>query len=254
MNKYIKIVFLIILVTKSIMTFADSNLALLDVASTQYTDGQFEEAILTYTQILDNEYESSELYYNLGNCHYKLSELAFAILYYEKADLLAPNDEDIDFNLELARSHTVDKLDVIPEFFLSSWYNRLSTILLTNTWAVISMISFGISLLIFLLYIFTSSTIIKKLSFYSATLLLLVSLSSFIISSKESSKLMNRNTAIIFSPSVTIKSSPVESGTDLFLLHEGTKVTIIDSVSTWFEIKLIDGNEGFIQKESLKII
>ena len=250
-----KILFIfIILLSFANQAMADSNQGLMEVAARQYSDGNYSEAITTYNQILSTGYESAELYYNLGNSYYKTSDLPNSILFYEKAKLLTPNDEDIIFNLDLARSHTMDKIDEIPEFFIYSWINRLAGILLADTWAIISMISFAISLIIFIIYFISGYLIIKKLSFYSATVVLLVSIATFIFSYKESSKIIRHDSAIIFSPSITIKSSPDDNGNDLFLLHEGTKVHLLDSLSEWYEIQLADGNEGWLKKESIEII
>ena len=249
-----KIVPIIIGILFAFPAFADSNQAILEIANKNYSDGEYEAAIANYEKVIETGYESATLYYNLGNAYYKTGELAPAILFYEKAHLLAPNDEDINFNLELANSHVVDKLETIPAFFLSKWIDSLSTQLSSNNWAIISMITFGIGLILFLIYLYISIPLVKRFAFYFSILLIVGTIVSFSFSSKEDNKLSAHDSAIIFSPSVTVKSSPDESGTDLFLLHEGTKVQLNDSLGTWVEIALSDGNEGWILKEAIRVI
>ncbi|MEA3446041.1 MAG: tetratricopeptide repeat protein, partial [Bacteroidota bacterium] len=236
------------------LAFADSNQALIEMANKQYSDGDYPAAIANFEKVLETGYESAGLFYNLGNAYYKSGELSAAILFYEKAKLLAPNNEDINFNLELANSHVTDKLEIIPEFFLVEWINSFSLMFSTNQWAIAGMIALGLCLIFFLIFLYNRVALIRRFSFYLSMLLLVATISSFIFSSKEAKKLSIRDTAIIFSPSVTVKSSPDESGTDLFLLHEGSKVRLIDSIGTWVEISLSDGNEGWIEKEAIRVI
>ncbi|MCF8455470.1 MAG: tetratricopeptide repeat protein [Bacteroidales bacterium] len=249
-----KVLFFTLSLFLAMTSFADSNNALLEMANKHYTDGEYNEAIANYEQIIETGYESAALYYNLGNSYYKTGELAPAILFYEKAHLLAANDEDIVFNLELANRHVVDKLEAIPDFFLNQWINNLSIQLSTNQWAIISMVAFGVALLLFLIFLYVSVPLVKRFSFYFSMLLVIVAVSGFIFSSKEANKLTAHDTAIIFSPTVTVKSSPDEGGTDLFLLHEGSKVQLNDSIGNWVEIALSNGNEGWILKEAIRVI
>jgi tetratricopeptide (TPR) repeat protein len=251
MNKLIIIILGLLIST---LAHADSNKAILEMANQQYNNGDYAGAIANYEKVIETGYESAALYYNLGNAYYKTGELAPAILFYEKAHLLAPNDEDIVFNLELANSHVVDKLEAIPDFFLVQWINTLSMQLSTNQWAIISMVTFGVALLLFLVFLYVSVPLVKRFSFYISMLLVIGAITGFVFSSKEARKLTAHNTAIIFSPTVTVKSSPDESGTDLFLLHEGSKVQLNDSIGNWVEIALSNGNEGWILKEAIRVI
>jgi hypothetical protein len=138
--------------------------------------------------------------------------------------------------------------------FLVKWINNISAQLSSDLWAIASMITFGVGLILFLIYLYISVPLVKRFSFYLSVLLVIAAIVSFSFSSKEDKKLSAQDAAIIFSPSVTVKSSPDESGTDLFLLHEGTKVQLKDSLGTWAEIALSDGSEGWIMKEAIRVI
>lgn len=219
-----------------------------------YVDGRFEEAIHTYESILDSGYEAPELYFNLGNAYFKSHKLTPAILNYERAILLAPNDEDIAYNLDLARSYVLDKIDLLPQLFLKDWHLAIVRLLNSDNWAYVSIISFILFLFLFSLYLFKQGYRIKRVAFWLGLLLLFVSISGYVFSFHHKQLITSHDKAIVFSPSVTVKSSPDESGTDLFLIHEGTKVMIEDTLGIWTEIKLEDGNKGWIYSSDIEKI
>jgi len=248
-----KIIAVLIFLISSNILFADSNQSLIEKANNEYINGSFEQAIETYNLVLETGYESASLYYNLGNAYYKNNQLAYSILFFEKAKLIAPNDEDINFNLELANSHTTDKIEVIPDMFLKSWFNTISSLYSSNFWAIASMITFIVCLILFSLFLFSRKTSIKRVAFYLSMLLLFTSIMAFVFSRNETSIQTSHNYGIIFD-SITVKSSPDNYGTDLFLLHEGTKVKVLETNDKWIKIKLTDGSEGWIVSENMKII
>jgi tetratricopeptide (TPR) repeat protein len=233
---------------------ADSNESLIEVGNAHYAKGEYKEAIAIYEQIAGTGSESATLWFNLGNACYKTGQIPRAILNYERARLLDPNDEDIAFNLEMSYTHTVDKIDQLPEFFLRKWVRLFTESFSTNQWAIISMIAFTLMLAALLIFFFSRFAMLKRLAFYFALLALLVSLISWYGSAVQFNKISSNHSAIVFSPSVTIKGSPDPTGTDLFILHEGTKVMLRDSVGDWMSIRLSDGNEGWIEKKHLEII
>jgi len=224
---------------------------LVEKGNLNYMSGDYELAIEEYQAVIDSGYESPELYYNLGNAYYKSNKFTNALVNYEKAALLAPDDEDIQHNLEMARQLVVDKIEKLPEFLPKIWYRQFIGLLKTDQWALISMITFPISLLLFLFYFFVRRIGIRKTAFLLALFIMLVSASTFIFSYNQKKLVYNNSYAIIITPSVTIKSSPDESGTELFQLHEGTKVEIIDQLGDWKEIKLSDGNVGWLKLSDL---
>jgi tetratricopeptide (TPR) repeat protein len=225
-----------------------------DSAEVYYTNGEYQKAIDNYNEILSKGYESGKLYFNLGNAYFKLNKINDAILNYERAKILLPNNKDVEFNLGMAKSHITDKIETIPVFFLIDWYKTLTGIFSSNTWAIISLISFVSFLILVFLFFFTRTLIIKKPSFWLSILFLILSSTSFIFSSQEKERVSERNYAIVFEPVVNIKASPNESATELFVLHEGTKVEIRQSSKDWVEIKIEDGSIGWIKRDLLVVI
>ena len=249
-----RILFLIIVIFLNFRTTAADKDSLILFANNLYAEGDYEAAISAYEEVVNSGYEAGDLYYNLANAYYKSHKITRAILNYERALLLSPNDEDIIYNLNMAKNYVVDKIDVIPNFFLTDWINNLIKKLPTNYWAVISIISFILFLILFSVYLYINKILLKKVSFWLGLIFLFLSLSSFVFSSKQRKMLAVHNSAIIMSPSVTVKSSPDDSGTGLFVIHEGTKVQVEDSVGRWREIKLSDGSKGWLKEEDIVII
>jgi tetratricopeptide (TPR) repeat protein len=223
-------------------------------ANELFTQAKFQEAAIAYEEILNSGVESGGVYYNLGNAYYKTGNLPKAILNYERALLMLPHDKDIRYNLEMANSQITDKLDTVDEFFIINWYHNFKNSTKSDTWALISILGFILSLTSIAIFLFSRPKGIKQISFFMGIILFLISLISFNFSANQKDKLTNRNSAIIFTPSVTIKSSPSASGTELFILHEGTKVRVIEKVSNWYRIQISDGNEGWAPEKSMEII
>lgn len=224
-------------------------------ADSAYAKGDYASAIELYESILANQGESAAIYYNLGNSYYKNKDIAHSILNYERAYLLSPGDSDIRFNLEMARNNTVDKIDSINQLFLMSWITSLRNSFSADGWARGAIISFIIFLLALSLYIFGKQLVLKKLGLLFAGLCLIITIVANIFASQQKSLLINRQTAIIMSPSVTAKSTPDAGGTDLFILHEGHKILVKDAtMKDWCEIQLEDGSIGWIPRDVIEII
>jgi tetratricopeptide (TPR) repeat protein len=221
---------------------------------TYFTSGNYKEALQVWTDIYNTGYRSANLNYNIGNAYFKLNNIPGAILFYERAYLLNPADENINYNLQIARTLIVDRFQEIPELFFVRWYDFISLFLSTNTWAKISISSFILSLLLVSLYIYSSKYRPKVIGFWSAVFFFVLTFASFTFTARNKSLVYDSHKAIIFSPLVSGKSSPDSSGTDLFVLHEGTRVSIEDEVGEWFEIRLSDGNKGWVPVKSLTII
>lgn len=221
---------------------------------TYFTAGSYKEALDSWTDIYNTGYRSANLNYNIGNAYFKLNDVPSAILFYERAYLLKPADENINYNLQIARTLIVDRFEEIPELFFIRWYNFISLFLSTNIWAEVSVISFVLFLLLLSLYIYSAKHRHKVIGFMLAMFFLILSLSSFAFTSRNKSLVYDSHKAIISNPLVNGKSSPDNSGTDLFVLHEGTKVSIEDEVGEWYEIRLSDGNKGWVPLNSIIII
>lgn len=250
-----KIILSVLLVFTVFRVFAAANPdSLVKVANNYYVNNDFQMAAETYKKVIEMGYMSPELYYNLGNSYFKLNNYAYSIIYYERALLLKPNDKDVKHNLELANAHTIDKIDVIPEFFVKKWIESLIASFSSNTWAITSMITFVIFIFLLLVYLLSGKMVLKQMSFYLFILFFLVSVSFFYFSAERKKTYLQNSEAIVISPSVTAKSSPTEYGTDIFILHEGTKVEIVDSVGEWNEIRISNGNKAWIIASAIEKI
>lgn len=219
-----------------------------------YSIAKYDSAALIYQSIIDSGYQSPELYYNLGNTYYKLQEIPSAILYYEKAIKLNPNDENIIHNLNLCNSLIPDRIEEMPKLFFIQWYQGLYNYFPIDTWAMIGLILFSLFAFFLLIYFLSSRLLWKKLGFWSAFLFLILASFAFFLTSQKYSSFKQHNEAIIFIPSITVKSSPAKNSVDLFVIHEGTKVTILDQVGTWKKIKIQNGSIGWIEDENMQII
>lgn len=249
-----KLIFLIFSISTVLYSNAQEVDSLLIKANDFYTKTQYQDAINTYNNILELGYESPEIYYNLGNAYYKEKGIALAILNYEKAVQLAPNDEDILYNLQLTNRLVVDKIEVLPVFFVTGWIRNLKSMFTSDLWAIISLVSFILILVFISIFLYSRSIGLKKLSLVFTFFIVIISTISLIFSYQQKQAILIGNTAIVTSPTVTVKSSPDISGTDLFVVHEGTKVWIDDKISDWNEIKLSDGSIGWLKAENIEVI
>jgi len=234
------------------VVMAVGNVKLIE-ANAEYKKENYEAAANLYEEILQTG-ESATVYYNLGNAYYKLGKLGPAILNYERALLRDPGNDDIRFNLEMAYSQTVDKVDPVGRFFLLKWIDSLNSLHDTNTWAYISIICFILTLALIGVFIFARVIWMKKAAFFTGIFVLIISVVSFVFSNNQKNKLIAHDYAIIFAPTVTTKSSPDAKGTELFPLHEGTKVKIKRKLDNWIEIQLENGHVGWIQSSAAEII
>lgn len=224
----------------------DSTQVLWEKANAYYTTEEYQQAISAYEKILQEGQESAKLYFNLGNAYYKAGDINNAILNYERAKLLAPQDEDIQFNLELANQFVTTEIDELPKPFFVRWRAKVVNLFPADTWSVISIGAFIVLLGLIGLFLFSRRAGFKKLAFWLGIFAIIVSGFTFSFAARQTKDIIERDQAIVFCPRVTVKSSPSETGTDLFLLYEGVKVQISDSLNTWKEIRLSDGNIGWL--------
>lgn len=223
-------------------------------ADLAYRDGNYELAEQLYSQLLSQGYQSSDLYYNLGNTYYRLRRLGPSILNYERALRLDGNHADAQHNLAFVRLQTVDKIEPIPQVFFVRWFQGLQQCLPATTWGILGISCFVLLLLFFLMYVFSTRPALRKTGFSVAMVLLLctVVFTHLAISRQHSEE--SCENAIVMVPTLTVKSTPDKSGTDLFVLHEGTKVNIKSSLSGWYEVSTADGNTGWLLANTIEII
>jgi tetratricopeptide (TPR) repeat protein len=233
------------------MTNAES---LLEAGNQAYSSANYNEAVSQYESVIGSGLESSGLYFNLGNAYFKLNNIPAAILYYEKAGKLDPTDENIQFNLALANSRIIDKMEPLPEFFLRTWWISARNTFSSDRWAKIGVAGFIMALVALTLFIVSGSVFLRKISFWSGILLLGMMSLSLTFSIGEYRDYSSHNSAIIFTPTVTVKSSPNDASVDLFVIHEGTKVFITDLVEGWSEVRLANGHVGWVKTEAFRLI
>lgn len=253
----VKIVSLVVIlvITQTILLHASSNTSgYFMKANALYSEKRYEEAALIYKELIDAGYNNFELYYNLGNCYYQQNKLPYAILNYERAKKIAPNDEELMLNLNIANAKIIDIIEPLPKFFLIAWYESIRNSYSSSSWTIISIVSFCVSLIGLAGFLYFGLPIARKLFFASAAAVLALSIGSFIFAGEMQQIENNRDTAIIISPSITIKNSPDDNSTSLFTLHEGTKVKILDSIKNWNKVRIANGNIGWLPKSAIETI
>ena len=224
------------------------------ISNEAYNAGLYEEALQGYQQVVDAGYASPELYYNLGNTWFKMDQFPRAILWYERARRLDPANEDITYNLNVANSRIADKIDPLPVLFYTRWYRGIVGLFPLKAWAIMTVISFSLMLTGVLVYFVSRRVSFRKTGFWGAMVFLAFAILTFLFSQSAWQTQMNRHEAIIFDPTVTVKSSPDESSVDLFVIHEGTKVELLDQIGEWEEIRIANGSVGWIPSEAMKEI
>jgi tetratricopeptide (TPR) repeat protein len=223
-------------------------------ANDSYVKGQYTEAAKEYEKILSTEGVAPELYFNLGNAYYKSNEIGRSILNYERALRLNPLFEDARFNLEIAQQKVVDNVVSAPTFFIGRWIENLIKMFSSNQWVYTGLIFFILGLGFVFIFIFGSTYQLRKISFYIGAFFLAISFISVVFSGIRKEQFVSHRDAIVMTGVVTVKSSPDRSGTNLFELHEGTKVNIKSTLGNWTEIRLGNGNVGWVEQQYIEKI
>ncbi len=237
-----------------ILLFAQDAETLLKQANDLYQKNEFAKAADIYQKIVNEGYESAELYYNLGNAYYKQNKLGFAILNYERALRIDPGDDDIQYNLALANSKTVDKLDTLPPFFLFQWWESLLAIFSISGWTYLAYAFYLLLLISIGIYFFIKRPAVQRYSVFSGlafSILLIFTIAILIVNVNRE---LNVKNGIIIQPTVTAKLSPDNTSNDAFVIHEGLKVKIEDNVDNWLKVRLKDGKIGWLPSNDLRVI
>lgn len=246
-----KTIIIFILACAHVVAFAQEKFA---QANESYANGDYETAAALYEEILQTEGQAAELYYNLGNTYYKLNEIGKSILNYERALRLRPFYKDAEYNLELAQARIIDKVETPRMFFLRNWTVNLMHLLLPNVWVCLSIAFFILFILSFFLFAFGKKLSFRKFGFRIGVFFIGLSLLTFVFAGITHKEFKEHADAIVMTGAVTVKSSPDKSGTDLFVLHEGTKVTIRDILGEWYEIGFGNGNVGWLKATNVERI
>ena len=243
--KTIKLIILSIFI--SFKSFGEESLFI--NANTEYANENYLGAITLYDSISSMNLESSELFYNLGNCYYKIQDWANSIWYYEKSLQLNPKNKNALHNLKIVKLKIIDQIDPIPQLFYKKWWKQAIQLFSKENWQILALIYIWIALIFQLL----KGKLKQKNNYLRIPLNTIGILIIFLtFSSINASK--NKNDAIIFSPSIIVNSAPSENSTNLFQLHSGTKVEIVEQIGNWVNISIVNGNSGWVKKSHCKII
>ena len=223
-------------------------------ANKLYNGGHYENAVAIYEKVTQEGFASPVLYYNLGNAYFKLGNMPMAILYYEKAHKLAPADADITHNIRLANTRIVDKIETVPVLFYVRWWNSARNILSPDTYAKASLAVLSFFWILLACYFLARRRGLRITTFYFAMLFLITAIFGMVLASESHHYAMNPDEAVVMEPSASVKSSPDEKSVDLFVIHEGTKTTVLDRIGDWKEIRIANGNSGWIQTKAIREI
>lgn len=248
-----KKILLILLILSSLVS-AQSETKLFNEGNRLYKEKQFNEAIQKYRSILNLNKANSSVYYNLGNSYFRIGQLGYAVLFYEKALKLNPNFEDAEFNLLVVKARTIDKINPVPKLFLFEWWESIINIFGVTGWLIVLTILFALFLFALFNYITGRSIETQKLSFFSSSLLFAL-LIFFVIVLVGRINYNERNVrGVVVINMVSVKYAPDEKSSDAFILHEGADFKIEDKIDDWYKVRLIDGKIGWIEKNALEII
>ena len=223
-------------------------------ANTQYSNGDYNGAAAAYESIVEQGYISSRLFYNLGNAYFKSNRLGRAILNYNKAFKLTPYDKDINYNLTVANSYVQDKIDTVPEIFLTRWMRAWRSSLGSNAWTWVSLGALALMLGGVLMFMLSERRGWRKAGFFAGVVFLVMFVCSTAFAALEKKDMVDASTGIVLVQAVSVKSSPDSAGNDLFILHEGTKVDVLSTYDGWMEIMIADGNKGWASGDAIGLI
>lgn len=237
-----------------VATFLPLQAASMQEADNLYTAGNYAEAAAQYQSIVETGKTSADLYYNLGNAYYRMGKIADAIISYERALRLDATHQDAQHNLAFVQNLTIDKIDPVGTIFLVNWWKAIYRTATADVWAYVSVVLFFVCLLCVVFFVFGKQMWLRKTGFTMAIVCFFFTVVTVLCASSRQAELDDTSSAIVYVPTVTTKSSPDNSGNDLFILHEGTKVFIKSAVGEWSEVQTEDGNTGWLPSAAIVII
>lgn len=245
---------LLCVMTATLLSAATDAEILKQRADSAFVKEDFKRALQLYSQIA-KQGESASVCYNIGCCYYRMDDMARSVLWFERAALLDPSDEDIRFNLDMARSKTIDRITPRHEMFFNAAWHRMTSWQSADTWGVCALSLFALMLVLLVMYFFSSAMALRKTGFFGALLCFILVLLTNALGYSQRQMQIERTGAIVMTPAVTVRSTPSAGGTDLFVLHEGTRVEITDdTMKEWVEITIADGKKGWMERSQLEKI
>lgn len=219
-------------------------------ANRYYSVKQYDKALEIYLELLKQNALSANLFYNIGNCYYRLNQIGYAILYYEKAYKLNPDDESILKNLKITNSKTIDKITPISKLFIYQWYDDLIQGNYLKAFSLWSILFIWVSVGFAILFFITKKSSTRKISFYLSIISFLAFLVMIWFGFQSYEFQKNSQNGVLLVQSIYVKSSPDNNSSDLFIIHEGTKFELKDNLSGWYKIRLANGATGWIEEKS----
>lgn len=236
------------------LTINAQSEALFHEATSEYNSGNYEAAADKYLEILENGQHSASLYFNLGNCYYKLNAIGPSIYYYEKALLLDPNDQEVRNNLSFARNMTLDAIEAIPESGISRLVNRVTGMFTFDQWAYLAVVLMMLFVAAYIAYYYLRFATHKRIAFIGSITSLLLSVLAVALAYLEYTAFRAEQPAIVFAEEVAVKSEPNTRSPEAFSIHEGTKVQVLEQLNTWKKIRLADGSTGWLAEDAIRML
>jgi hypothetical protein len=250
----IRFFFIAVLIVCSHLIYDQDPADVFRTANKAYMDQDYSAAIENYEKLIKQNKISHEILYNLGNAYYKTGEISKAVLNYERALKLNPSDPDISYNLRIAYLATIDKIEPAPMVFYEKWWEDFVNGGSVNFRAIVTVILFWIALGFAVVYLFSGKVIIRKIMFFGTLVFLFSGGFTWYLTYAQYQHLNNHKGAIIFSDSAYVKSSPDNKSANLFMLHSGTRIDVIDELKDWKKIRIANGNEGWIETDDIELI
>lgn len=237
------------LLITSVKVFANTDLSI--QAEKLYEQKKYEEAIIIYESILSSKLTSPKLYYNLGNCYFKTNQIGKAIYNYELAKKINPKDDDIKVNLNIANTKTIDKIENKENYFIGALKTTILNYYTSTGWAWLSIISLTVSLILFFLFFISKALVLKRIGFFIGIVSFIVFIGSMVLGYSSLNHKVQINYAIILPHELKVHIEPSSNSDTKFSLHEGTKVSVINQTNQWVNIKLENGNEGWVESSNV---
>lgn len=247
-----KKIMMLLLFLASVHAFAEESTVQFEQANQLYRNGKYQDAARIYEQVVKNGFEGPDLFFNLGNCYFKLGNTPFAIVAYERARRLAPHDEDILYNLRLANLRIVDKIEPIPSFFMLDWWHNFVNLFAAERWALLTVILLWGMAVAGGIGVMSRSFLVRRIAGMVSAALLLCGILALVCEVQRDRIEENTKAAVVVTATVPVKSAPDAGSTDLFVIHEGLKLEILDTVGEWKKIRLADGKVGWLMEGSVE--